>query len=62
MQTITSYSCLTCAWSSTVDEDGFVECRRFPPEVHIIDNKPIQLRPRMHPSDICGEHTDPDDI
>ncbi|WP_343085297.1 hypothetical protein [Eggerthella lenta] len=50
-------SCASCVWASRVDEDGLVECRRYPPEVYVLaDGSALQLRPRMHPKDGCGEH------
>lgn len=50
-------SCSTCLWASPIDEDGLIECRRFPPEVFAVDSAPVQYRPRVHPSDVCGEHS-----
>ena len=29
-------SCASCVWASRVDEDGLVECRRYPPEVYVL--------------------------
>lgn len=50
-------TCATCVLSTAPDEDGLVECRRFPPEVFVLeDGRAIQMRPRLHPSDGCGEH------
>lgn len=50
-------SCACCLWSTLADEDGMLECRRYPPEVYVLsDGSVLQLRPRMHPSDGCGEH------
>ncbi len=50
-------TCSTCAWGGVPDEDGLVECRRYPPEVYVPSNGAVlQLRPRLHPSDGCGEH------
>lgn len=50
-------TCATCIWGGRPDEDGLVECRRYPPELHSFpDGTVVQLRPRMHPSDGCGEH------
>ena len=41
-------SCASCVWASRVDEDGLVECRRYPPEVYVLaDGSALQLRPRM---------------
>lgn len=52
--------CGNCAWGGKADEDGMVECRRFPPEVFVIDGNPAQFAPRLPPSHVCGEHTDTD--
>lgn len=50
-------SCATCIWGGATDEDGLVECRRYPPEIYVLaDGAVMQLRPRVSPSDGCGEH------
>lgn len=56
------FSCLDCLWGTVVDEDGLIECRRYPPEIFVVDGKPVQYRPRMSPTNLCGEHTSPEDI
>lgn len=49
---------ITCVYGGRPDEDGLVECRRYPPEVHVLaDGAVLQLRPRLDPSDGCGEKT-----
>lgn len=48
--------CITCVYGGSPDEDGLVECRRYPPEVYVLaDGSALQLRPRLDPSDGCGE-------
>lgn len=37
-----------------------IECRRYPPEVFVVDGAPTQYAPRMPPQHVCGEHTNPD--
>lgn len=50
-------TCLSCLYGGRPDEDGYVECRRWPPEVYVLaDGTVLQLRARMHPLDGCGEH------
>ena len=50
--------CSTCLWGGLPDEDGLVERRRYPPEVYVLaDGTVLQLRPRLDPSDGCGEKT-----
>ncbi len=56
MEDITDIRCATCYWASPIDEDGLVECKRFPPEVFSVGGKLIEHRPRIHPDDRCGEH------
>lgn len=55
-EVIPDLCCLTCCWAGPVDEDGLVECHRYPPEVYVVEGRPVQYRPRMDPSDRCGEH------
>lgn len=51
-------TCATCVYGGRPDEDGLVECRRYPPEVYVLaDGSALQLRPRLYPSDGCGEHS-----
>lgn len=51
--------CATCVYGGRPDEDGLVECRRYPPEVYVLaDGTAMQLRPRLAPNDGCGEHCD----
>lgn len=50
-------TCATCVYGGRPDEDGLVECRRYPPEVYVLaDGAVLQLRPRLDPHDGCGEH------
>lgn len=52
--------CGNCAWGGIIDEDGMIECRRYPPEVFVVDGTPVQHAPRVPPKHVCGEHTDPE--
>lgn len=52
-------SCTDCTYSTPdVRGDDFVlECRRFPPQVFVVDgNDAVQAWPNVGPDDWCGEH------
>lgn len=50
-------TCSTCIWATLPDEDGLVECQRFPPETWVVnDGSIIYTRPRLNPTNGCGEH------
>ena len=50
-------TCATCLFATERNEDGLVECRRFPPETWALSNDEIiQVRPLLHPTNGCGEH------
>nr|DAY91369.1 MAG TPA: hypothetical protein [Caudoviricetes sp.] len=50
-------TCATCLFATESNEDGLVECRRFPPETWQLDNGEIlQVRPLLYPTNGCGEH------
>lgn len=51
------HTCGTCTFASPLDEDGLVECRYWPPELFKMNDRILQLRPRLHPTTpCCGLH------
>lgn len=49
-------SCLTCRHSEPCQLDTLtLECRRYPPTTHIIDNEPFMAFPQVIEGDYCGE-------
>lgn len=51
-------SCQTCEFAEpTVDEDDGpgLECRRFPPQILVVDGHPMRAFPGVDASDWCGE-------
>jgi hypothetical protein len=49
-------TCSTCVWASKLNEDGLIECKRYPPELYQGAETPLWIRPLMSQSDGCGEH------
>lgn len=49
-------TCVNCLHASLPDEDGYIECKRFPPELFLVNNRIVQYRPRMSKTDVCGMH------
>lgn len=53
-------SCVSCRHANPVAEgsDGepFVECRRFPPVIVVVDGDLVRLFPTVDADDWCSEH------
>lgn len=57
MEENVTHTCGNCDWSNPPDEDGLVECRYWPPELFEVNDRLLQLRPRLRPqTKACGMH------
>lgn len=55
-------TCATCVYATYPNDDGLIECRRFPPETWVMnDGSIIYTRPQLSPTNGCGEHTHVED-
>lgn len=56
---MTGRSCSTCEFADPgVGDEGelLVHCRRFPPQLFVLDGETTQAWPQPHHGDWCGEY------